>query len=225
MVPQGSGAPAARARRRGLLRGGGRRARAAPLLLLAAWGIAAVARPAPATAPNAREDGDGERAWLVGACAFLLAFVYLAGLTVSLLFAPSLSDRNVLTAAPAAWVLLAGLYDAATARLGPFARQGVTWAAAGLTAWIAVSLCAGRVLPRNEEWRASAAYVASLPACAASPIAVVQPDRFGPDTPFYRAIAERYFFGRYLGSRWPQVHAHARAAFVDPRRSPALRPT
>ena len=152
----------------------------------------------------------------------MLAALYLGGVAVSLLFAPSLSDRNVLTAAPAAWVLLAGLYDVAVKRLEARTMAAVGLACAALLVFHSVAIGRGRVLSRNEPWRETARYVASLPACRGAVLDGVQPDKFGPDTPFYRLIAGRYFFGRYLGDRWNDVRPHSAAAFTDAALDPDL---
>ena len=204
--------------------GVGGAARAAVLLLAAAWAVCALARRrrTAAAAPLPVATVDGEAAWLAGTCAFVLVAVYLGGVVVSLTFAPSLSDRNVLTAAPAAWVLLAALYDAALRRLEGRMAAAVAAATAGLLAYHAVEIGRGRGLSRNEPWRETARYVSSLPACRGAVLDVVQPDKFGPDTPFYRMIARRYLFGRYLGDGGAQVRPHPRAAFADARLDPDL---
>ena len=197
-------------------------ARWAVLALLAAWALAsALRRPAPATV-GAADEGRREGAWLVGVCAFIVAGIYAAGFVETLLFAPTLSDRNVLTAAPALWVLAAALYDAALRRFGGPARLwlGVAVGAAMLAHGTAVAW--GRWLPRNEEWRASAAYVARAPGCARATIPVVQSSTFGPDTPFYRRIAQETFFGRYIGPSWPRLQPHLLAAFAGKGGDPAL---
>ena len=200
--------------------GVGGAARAAVLLLAAVWAVSALARRGrAATAPG---EVDGEAAWLAGTCAFVLVAVYLGGVAVSLTFAPSLSDRNVLTAAPAAWVLLAALYDAALRRLDGRVAAAVAVLTAGLLAYHAVEIGRGRGLSRNEPWRETAGYVSGLPTCRGAVLDVVQPDKFGPDTPFYRTIARRYLFGRYLGDGGALVRPHLRAAFADPRLDPDL---
>ena len=195
--------------------GVGGAARVAVLLLVAAWAAYSLRR-GRSSSPGS--DGDGR--WLAAVCAFVLAAVYLGGIAVSLLFAPSLSDRNVLTAAPVAWVLLAVLYDAAMRRTGPRAAALLAAAAAALLVFHAGAIGQGRLLQRNETWRETSHYVASLPGCRGGVLDVVQPDRFGPDTPFYRRIARRYFFGAYLGDRWTQVRPHPPADYTDPRRDP-----
>lgn len=160
------------------------------------------------------------RRWLLRGAAMILGGVYLTGVAISVLFAPSLSDQNVLVAAPFLWLLWAGLFDRADAVLGPRARP---WIAGLLVALLAgqVSMAwRGRPLPRNEQWRASADYVASLPACAGAPIPVVRPFKFGPDTAFFRTLTERDFFGRFLAGR--PLLVRSPAAFMTPDADPAL---
>lgn len=200
-------------------------ARAAVLGLVLIWAIAwatSAVRHRGRPRPDPRSLAEVDRAWLVGVCAFVLAAMYLSGVVVSVLFAPSLSDRNVLTAAPAAWILLAALYEAALRRLDPPAAAAAGLACGVLLVVHAVAIDRGRVLSRNEPWRDSARYVAALATCRGAPIDVVQPDRFGPDTPFYRLIAQRYLFGRYLGARWPSVRPHLPEAFLSAGRDPQL---
>lgn len=201
--------------------GVGGAARVAVLGLAAVWAVSAATRRGPRRAASQPAGGD-DAVWLVRVCAFMLAALYLGGVAVSLLFAPSLSDRNVLTAAPAAWVLLAGLYDVAVKRLEARTMAAVGLACAALLVFHSVAIGRGRVLSRNEPWRETARYVASLPACRGAVLDGVQPDKFGPDTPFYRLIAGRYFFGRYLGDRWNDVRPHSAAAFTDAALDPDL---
>ncbi len=203
--------------------GVGGAARAAVVLLALAWVASMVVRRGPATADApTRSAQQGEAAWLATACAFVLAAVYLGGVTVSLLFAPSLSDRNILTMAPATWVLLAAVWDAAMRRLGPRAGPAAAAAAAALLVVHGVAIGRGRGLQRNEPWRETARYVSTLPACRDAVLDVVQPDRFGPDTPFYREVAQRDLFGRYLGDSWRRVRPHLAGDFTDPGRAPDL---
>ncbi|MDB5451702.1 MAG: rane protein-like protein [Caulobacteraceae bacterium] len=129
-------------------------------------------------------------------CGLVILGTVLGGLMVSFALAPSFGKRNLMILAPFFWALAAWLYDA----VGPDWRRGPSRVLIGLllavTAANALTVRA-RLLPRNEEWRASAAYVASLPACAGQPIPVVIPFLFGPSTPFFRTLARERFFGRY----------------------------
>jgi hypothetical protein len=79
-----------------------------------------------------------------------------------------------------------------------------------------------RLQPRNEEWRASARYVNALAACRGQPIPVVQPTMFGPHTPFYRDLSERWFFGRYFAGAPSQLHAYLPPAFLGETPAPDL---
>lgn len=201
--------------------GVGGAARVAVAGLAVVWaGVALLDRRA---SPAPGEGGaEADRVWLTGVSAFVLAAVYAGGVAVSLLFAPSLSDRNVLTAAPFLWVLLAAGYDGALRRLPGPVGATLALAAAALLVFHAAALERGRFLQRNEPWRESARYVAARPGCAGGPLDVVQPDQFGPDTPFYRMIARRWLFGRYLGPRWPEAASHAPRAFTEAGREPEL---
>ena len=195
--------------------------RFAVLLFAAAWTLSTALDRARLPLPSRSGPGE-DAAWLSAVCAFVLVALYLGGVGVSLLFAPSLSDRNVLTWAPAAWIVLAALYDAAMRRAAPQVGGALALVVGVLLVFHAVTIGRGRWMERNEPWRETAQYVASLPSCRNAVLDVVQPDRFGPDTPFYRMIAQRYLFGAYLGGRWPQVQPHLRADFTDPVRSPDL---
>ena len=201
-------------------------ARWVELALLAAWALgSALRRPRAATPANGAgvaDEGVGEGAWLTGVCAFVLAGVYLAGFAETLLSAPTLSDRNVLTAAPAAWVLTAALYDAALRRWRGPARLWLGVAVGAVMLVHGAVVAQGRWLERNNEWRASAAYVAHAPGCADAVVPVIQSSTFGPDTPFYRRLAQEDFFGRYIGPSWRRLQPHLLAAFVGPDPDRAL---
>ena len=141
--------------------------------------------------------GEGEGGWIAGLGLFAHLGMVGLGLLISLLLAPSMSSQNLAVAGPMLWSLSAWLYD----RGGPRdARPASRLLAAALVAATAAHLpiLAGRLLVRTEDWRGSARYVASLPACAGKPIPVVPPRRFGPDTPFFRTLAVRSFYGRYF---------------------------
>lgn len=118
------------------------------------------------------------------------------GLFISIVFVPSFGQRNLLVLMPFWWMLGAWLYE----RAAPDPRQ---WVGRGLLALLVVALAInmfqlkGRFLPRQEEWRVSASYVNGLDACRGQEIPVVLPWIFGPPTPFFRNLAQVYFFGRY----------------------------
>ncbi|MFC3655088.1 hypothetical protein ACFOPN_05165 [Xanthomonas hyacinthi] len=135
--------------------------------------------------------------WVAALCGGVLAGMVVSGIAVSLAIAPSFSARNLLTAAPFAWALLARLYDAA----GPSARsRGGRIAAVVLIVLVGAQLwlLRGRPLQRNEAWRGSAQVVQRLPGCREVELPVVLPYKFGPASAPYRALAEQDFFGHYL---------------------------
>lgn len=127
---------------------------------------------------------------------FVFLGVFACGMAVSYLVAPSLSDRNLLTASPFIWVLFAALYDATVAT---WRGRGAMIGVAIITALVAINLTSlpGRLLARGEDWRLSAKYVAAQPGCADAEIPVVQPFVFGPDNPYFREMARKDFFGWY----------------------------
>jgi hypothetical protein len=164
-------------------------------LLVLAWLVQRLLRIQP-DAALARWHVPGAHATQLSV--FVLVGVFISGIVVSYAVAPSFSSRNLLTASPFAWVLLAWLYDAA----GPTAISGRgRWVAAGLLVLVATQLLVlrGRVLERQENWRASAGFLAHLPGCAGQELAIMLPYKFGPSTPPFRQLAEQDFFGRYLG--------------------------
>ncbi len=127
--------------------------------------------------------------------------VLAAGLIVSFLLAPSFGRKNLIFLAPFFWMAGAWLYDAAAP--DPKRRGGA--ALIGLLVLLTISNGLNiltRLLPRNEPWRESAAYVDAAPGCEAKPIPVVLPFLFGPPTPFFRRLAEDRFFGHY--DRWSE---------------------
>lgn len=173
------------------------------------WGRGAAAARLPAPAQEA--------AWM---SLFVLAGVVASGIAVSYLIAPSFSARNVSTASPYAWLLLAALYQKA----GPDPRtRGGRWLALAVLVLVAaqLALLRGRLLQRNEAWRDSAHFIAALPACAGQDLAVVLPYKFGPSTPPFRRLAEQAFFGRYLGNGM-RLHAWLPAEIGDRRHVPEL---
>lgn len=135
--------------------------------------------------------------WSTGLAGFVLVGVMLCGIGVSLAVAPSYSDRNLLTCAPFAWLLIGRIYDA----LGP---RGDTPASKMLAVLIALIVCMqlvqlrGRELPHMESWRPSAHFVQQLPGCANQALPVVLPYRFGHSNDYFRSLSERDFFGYYL---------------------------
>jgi uncharacterized membrane protein len=151
---------------------------------------------------------------------FVLLGVIASGIFVSYAIAPSYSSRNLLTAAPFGWVLLAWFYDAAGPRL---ATRGSQAMAALLVLLVAANLwlLPGRFIERNEAWRNSAQFVARMPGCAGQPVAVMQPYKFGPSTPAYRDLAARDFYGHYAAAGTP-IQAWMPDELVGRHRVPAL---
>ncbi len=165
------------------------------LLLLARWLLRRLVRSGSSQATSSQTAP--ETRWAIGLCLCVLVGVIVCGIGVSILIAPSFSDRNLLTCAPFAWLLLAIAYDA----YGPRRRTLVNGLVAGLIVLALVgqlSMIRGRWLPRNDPWRASADYVAQLPGCAGQALPVVLPFNFSPATPAFRTLTEREFFGYYL---------------------------
>lgn len=137
--------------------------------------------------------------WATALASFVLIGVIVCGIGVSLLVAPSFSDRNLLTCVPFGWLLIGRLYDA----FGPrgYTRSSVTVAVlVMLLVGSNLILLRARELPRTESWRASAQYVKQLPGCANQPLPIVLPYRFGHSTSYFRTLAERDFFGYYLAA-------------------------
>jgi hypothetical protein len=126
--------------------------------------------------------------------------VILSGIAVSLLVAPSFSYRNVLVCAPFGWFLVGRLYDAAGPR--GHTRSGAIAALfiALLLASQSIVLARGRLLPTNEPWRASAAFVQSLPGCARADIPVLAlPGTYGVGpASAMQAMVGGHYYGYYL---------------------------
>jgi uncharacterized membrane protein len=159
-----------------------------------------------ATSDSGAGSATGPARWTVRMAAFVLLGVVGLGIAVSLTLAPSFSARNVLVCVPLLWALLAGLYDAGRPAASGRVGTALTALLVLLVAIHGVALRT-RLLPRNEDWRASAELVASFPQCAGQDIPVVLPYVFGPSTPYFRDLAERWFFGRYYPDRM-RLHAY-----------------
>lgn len=163
-----------------------------------------------------------EARWLTGLGALGLFGMVLGGLAVSVLFAPSFSDANVLVGSPFLWILLARLYDIGAPRPG---AAGSVLVPAGLAVLIAVQLALmlpSRFLPRTEQWRASAQAVAALPACAGQEVPAVMPARFAAPTPFFLELFRRSFYGRYLPGGSDRIQVYPEAAFTGQARGAGL---
>ncbi|RUL70154.1 glycosyltransferase family 39 protein [Dyella choica] len=134
--------------------------------------------------------------WAVRLAAFVLIGITVCGIGVSVAVAPSLSDRNLLTCVPFAWLLMGRLYDAAGPR--GYTRSSVIVAVLAML-MVGSYLCRlpGRALPQRESWRASAQYIARLPGCSGQLVPAILPYHFGA-SPYFRALAEQDFFGYYM---------------------------
>lgn len=185
-------------------------------LILAAMAVRRWLRRSPAIPADSLEGG-----WTAGLCLFCPAGVYLAGVAVSLLLAPSISTQNVLVASPFLWGLMARLYDLGGPRSS---SRGATVLAGVLAVLVGaeLSLLHARFLPRIEPWREAAIYTRALPGCAGQAIPVVQPQRFGPPTPFFRDLSERYLFGWYLRGSGVRARAFQPEAFTGSKPDPEL---
>ncbi|GLQ98900.1 glycosyltransferase family 39 protein [Dyella mobilis] len=140
---------------------------------------------------------ENDTRWTTQLAAFVLAGVILCGIGVSIVVAPSFSDRNLLTCAPFAWFLMGRLYDAAGPR-GDTRISVVLALAVMLVVGSYLRLLPGRHLQHLETWRPSAHYVERLPGCGNVELPVVLPYRFGHADNHFRTLAERDFFGYYL---------------------------
>jgi hypothetical protein len=155
---------------------------------------------------------DTDTRWTTALAGFVLIGVAVCGIAISMLVAPSFSDRNLLTCSPFAWLLIARLYDA----VGPrgYTRSSTIVAVLGMILIGSyLLLLRGRELPRTENWRESAQYVEQLPGCTNQPLPVILPYRFGHATTFFRTLAERDFFGYYL-PQTAQTQAYLPAEFA-----------
>lgn len=171
------------------------------ILLLAVW-------LRPSSHPMSTHDDEEVIRWASRLSGTVCVGVMLSGIVVSVLVAPSFSYRNVLVCAPFGWFLLARLYDVAGPRVGT--RLGAMGALiiVLLLGSQCIVLMRGRQLPTNEPWRASAAYVESLPGCAGITLPVITfPGTYGMGlTPGVHTMIEHHYYGYYLS---PRYHPYA----------------
>lgn len=171
------------------------------IVLLMLFGI----RQKLAGEPYFMQDAQDTR-WATRLAAFVLVGVTLCGIGVSLAVAPSFSDRNLLTCAPFAWLLVGRLYDAAGPR--GYTRGSAIFAVLAMVmVGSYLQRLPGRELPRRENWRASAQYISQLPGCTDQLVPAVLPYRFGHATPYFRALAANDFYGYYMPPGTP-IHAY-----------------
>lgn len=150
--------------------------------------------------------------WTVALAAFVLIGVIVCGIGVSLLVAPSFSDRNVFTCIPFAWLLVGRLYDAAGPR-GYTRSSAVVAILAMLMVGSYLIRLPGRVLSRTENWRASAQFISQLPGCNGQLLPAILPYRFGHASPYFRTLAQQNFFGYYM-PQGAQIQAYLPAEFA-----------
>jgi hypothetical protein len=140
---------------------------------------------------------DVDTRWTTFLSAFVLIGVIVCGIGVSLAVAPSYSDRNLMTCAPFAWLLIGRLYDAAGPR-GYTRNSAIVAALIMLMVGSYLKLLSGRELVRNENWRASSQYIQQLPGCANQLLPVMLPYRFGHASQHFRTLAQENFFSYYM---------------------------
>ena len=140
---------------------------------------------------------DLDTRWTTLLSAFVLVGVIVCGIGVSLAVAPSYSDRNLMTCAPFAWLLIGRLYDAAGPR-GYTRNSAIVAALVMLMVGSYLKLLPGRGLERNENWRASSQYVQQLPGCTNQLLPVMLPYRFGHASEHFRKLAQQNFFSYYM---------------------------
>jgi Dolichyl-phosphate-mannose-protein mannosyltransferase len=140
---------------------------------------------------------DLDTRWTTFLSAFVLVGVIVCGIGVSLAVAPSYSDRNLMTCAPFAWLLIGRLYDAVGPR-GYTRNSAIVATLIMLMVGSYLKLLSGRELQRNENWRASSQYVQQLPNCANQPLPVVLPYHFSHTSPYFRTLAQENYFSYYM---------------------------
>jgi hypothetical protein len=153
-------------------------------------------------------ENESEVRWTTGLCWFVFLGVIVSGLAVSILVTPSFSYRNVLVCAPFGWFLVARLYDVAGPRVDTHLGKVLAAVAVLLVGSQLVVLMRGRLLPTNEPWRASAAYVQGLPGCSDKTLPVIAlPNTYGASlNSAVHDMVERNYYGYYLPSTY---HLHA----------------
>lgn len=194
--------------RRAIMRLGNRQAWMV-VLALAAVMLWRRRRPAPA-AHTLPPRLDTMQRWGVRLAVFVFAGVAVCGIAITVLVVPSFSDRNLMVCAPFAWLLPAALYQIAGPREGTRgARVAVPLIVLALASQLFV-LLPGRMLPSNEPWRASAAYVSLYPGCLGAPLPVlISPHGYGDASPVARRMAEHDYYGYYLPrSAQPVAYLH-----------------
>ncbi|GLQ96552.1 glycosyltransferase family 39 protein [Dyella mobilis] len=156
------------------------------------------------------ERTDDSIRWITGLSWFVLLGVIVGGIAVSVLVTPSFSYRNVLVCAPFGWFLIGRAYDVAGPRTETRLGQWLALAAIVLVGSQLFVLIRGRLLPTNEPWRASAAYVRGLSSCSQATLPVVaSPEDYGGTLlPVVRETLQRNYYGYYLPNTY-RLHAYA----------------
>ncbi|CAN7171247.1 glycosyltransferase family 39 protein [Phenylobacterium sp. LjRoot225] len=161
------------------------------------WGASLAVALLALVAVAAPRNREVDRLPLARLCVMVIAVTLLAALIVSFVVAPSFGKRNLIVLAPFLWVLAGCFFDVAmSSRRRPVAARVLLGVVVMLTASNLLVL-RYRQLPRQEDWRGSAAYVRAEPSCESALIPVVLPPTFGPPTPFYRSLAKVNFYGFY----------------------------
>lgn len=160
--------------------------------------------------------------WSVWLGAAMVGGVISVGVAISLLFAPSFSNMNLLIAGPYLWPALAALADLGVGRAaGRWRVLALAIPAAALVAQLVSQL--ERWAPRGEPWRETAALVLDQPSCAGQQIPVVLPARFGPPTPFFHELARHDFYGFYFRGQDARLAVYRAEDLADPDKNTTLR--
>jgi hypothetical protein len=131
-------------------------------------------------------------------CGLVPVLVAAQGVASGFVTSPNITDRNILVCSPFVWGFLALLFDAAFHGATAWPARAARLATA-LLILVSASIVGGRVVPRNEPYKESAAWIASLPACRNAEIPVIQADRKVWAQRGYTVRTTRYAYERYLG--------------------------
>lgn len=126
--------------------------------------------------------------------------------SVSTLWIPTISARYLLISVPAFWFAIAATLEA-TLRSGPVWSRPVALASAVLTAVTGMQFTYVSGGPNREEWRNSAAFVASVDGCKHGPV------------PVYGGVKreQRYFFDFYLDPSYGIVPTPVETGIANPQ--------
>lgn len=160
--------------------------------------------------------------WSVWLGAAMVGGAICAGVAISLLFAPSFSNMNLLIAGPYLWPALAALAELGVGRASGRWRVLALAVPAGALVLQLVSQLE-RWAPRGEPWRETAALVLNQPSCAGQTIPALLPARFGPSTPFFHELARHDFYGFYFQGQDARLAVHRVEGLADPATNTTLR--